>query len=282
MKTMLVPVDFSDTSKNAVNYAVEWAKAYEYTRIILLKTLYNSMFDMIPSAEYVSVNDDYISKEREDAKGKMNELCKGLVDKAGPGIKMSIAVSELPLLRSIMEIIEDEHPELIVLGSDNINYSNNSFVAGNLISIAKISPVRVLVVPSHFKYQPVEQSLVPVDFNTVSTLDKIEQHTAKTPQWRNKKLLVLNVDPKEKYLHPDDDFRKSEKILHEYLQNFPHEVFYSNNKYIIAALKEFADTHDVQLIIALPGKHSFLYSLTHKSISEAIYSNAKHPVLILK
>jgi len=181
-----------------------------------------------------------------------------------------------------MEIIEDEHPELIVVGSDNINYSSNSFVAGNVISIAKISPVRVLIVPSHYAYQYVERALVPVNFSTVNTLDKIEQHTAKTPQWRNKKLLVLNVDPKEKYMNTDDEFIKAEKILHEYLQNFQHEVFYSNNKNIIEGLQEFAKTHEVQLIIALPGKHSFLYSLTHKSISEAIYSNAQHPVLILK
>ncbi|HVX51938.1 MAG TPA: universal stress protein [Chitinophagaceae bacterium] len=282
MKTMLVPVDFSDTAKNALDYAIEWAKAYEYTRIILLKTLYNSMFDMIPSAEYVSVNEDYMTKERDDAKNKLNELCKSLAAKIGTGIKISIAVSELPLVRSILEITEDEHPELIVVGSDNVNYSSNSFVAGNVISIAKISPVRVLIVPSHYSYKSVEQALVPVDFNTVGTLDKIEKHSAKTPQWRNKKLLVLNVDPKEKYLYPDGEFKKNEQVLHEYLQNFSHEVFYSNNKSIIDALTEFAAAHDVQLIIALPGKHSFLYSLTHKSISQAIYENAQHPVLILK
>jgi hypothetical protein len=44
----------------------------------------------------------------------------------------------------------------------------------------------------------------------------------------------------------------------------------------------FTQTKDVQLIVALRGKRSFLYYLTHKSISEAIYRNAKEPVLILK
>jgi len=282
MKTMLVPVDFSDTSNNAVRYAAEWAKAYGYERIILLKALNKSMFNsIIPAVDYVSVNQDYMNDEREEAKEKLNGICKKLLADVGAQIKISMAVSELPLVRSIMELIEEEQPQLIVVGSDNINYNSNSFVAGNVISIAKISPVRVLIVPSHYSYEPVTKALVPVSFSMISTLENLKKHTATSPQFKPE-LLVLNVDPKEKYLAPDEEFTKTEGILHDYLQNFKHELTYSNHKNIIDGLVEFADKHALQLIIALPGKHSFLYSLTHKSISEAIYANAKHPVLILK
>lgn len=282
MKTMLVPVDFSDTSNNAVRYAAHWAKAYGYERIILLKTLYNSMFDsIIPAAAYVNVSQDYMNDERDEAKEKLNSICKKLLADVGEGIQVSMAVSELPLVRSIMEMVEDEHPHLIVLGSDNIHYSSNSFVAGNVISIAKISPVRVLIVPSHYSFEPVTRALVPVSFSMINTLENLKKHTATSPQF-NPELLVLNVDPKEKYLAPDEAFTQTEGILHDYLKNFKHTVMYSNHKNIIDGLVQFADKHELQLIIALPGKHSFLYSLTHKSISEAIYANAKHPVLILK
>jgi len=283
MKTMLIPVDFTATSNNAVSYAVEWAKAYDYKRIILLKTLYDSMFDsLIPSVDYVRVNQDYMVKEREEATQQLKAMCRELIAKVEPDIKVSLAVSELPLLRSILEMIEDEKPELIVAGSDNYNYSSESFIAGNVIDIARTSPVRTLIVPSHYQYQPVQQALVPVDFNTINSLNKLHRYQTATPQWREKKLLVLNVDPKERYLHPDEEFKNAENALHQYLQNFPHEVYYSNNKNIINGIIDFSRGHEAQLIIALPGKHSFLYSLTHKSISEALYRNAKRPVLILK
>lgn len=283
MKTMLVPVDFTATSDNAVSYAVEWCKAYDYKRIILLKTLYNTMFDhLIPSVDYVHVSQDYMAKEREEATRNLKSLCSKLIAKVEPDIKVSLAVSELPLLRSILEIIEAEHAELIVVGTDNYDYSSDSFVAGNAIDIAKTSPVRVLVVPSHYRYRPVQQALVPVDFNTVNSLNKLHSYQTATPQWREKKLLVLNVDPKERYLHQDEDFKKAECALHQYLQDYQHEVHYSNNKNIINGIINFSKDHETQLIVALPGKHSFLYSLTHKSISEALYRNAKRPVLILK
>lgn len=283
MKTMLIPVDFTPTSDNAVSYAVEWCKAYDYERIILLKTVYNTMFDhLIPSVDYMRVNKDYMVKDREEATERLKSLCRELIAKVDPQIKVTFAISELPLLRSIHEIFEDEKPELIVVGSDNFHYSSDSYVGGQIIDIAKTSPIRVLIVPAHFTYQPVKQALVPVNFNTVSSLSKLHSYQAATPKWREKQLLVLNVDPKERYLRPDEEFKKAENALHEYLQEFKHEVYYSNNKNIFNGIMDFSQDHESQIIVALPGKHSFLYSLTHKSIWEALYRNAKKPVLILK
>ena len=280
---MLIPVDFTDTSRNTISYAVEWSKAYGYNHIILLKTLYDSYFDnLIPSADYMHVSKDYMVKEREEATEQLNVLCRELIARFDPAIKVSMAIGELPLLRSVLEVVEEEKPELIVLGSDHQSYSSDSFIANSIISIARVSPVRVLIVPSDCRYQPVRQALVPCDFNTVHTLSKLDHYQASSPLWKEKKLLVLNVDPKERYLRPDEHFRKAADALHRYLFNFQHEVFYSNNKNIINGIMHFSAEHDIEIIIALPGEHSFLYSLTHKSISEALYRNSQKPVLILK
>jgi hypothetical protein len=191
------------------------------------------------------------------------------------------ATSEMTLLRAILEVIKSEKPELLILGSDNYSYSSNGFIAGNLISIAKVSPVRVLIVPADYTYKPVHDALVPVDFNTLNSLDKVNSLWS-SAQWNDLRLHVLHVDPKEKYLNPDEKFRENENSLHHYLSNFKHEIHYRNDKKVLSGIIAFATEKDVQLIIALQGKHSFLYSLTHASISEAIYRNAKQPVLILK
>jgi hypothetical protein len=94
--------------------------------------------------------------------------------------------------------------------------------------------------------------------------------------------MVLNVDPEEQYAHPNDQFREDEQHLHEYLKNFRHELYYRNDRDILQSIITFTTTNEVQVIIALPGKRSFLYALTHKSISEAICRSAKIPVIILK
>jgi hypothetical protein len=85
-----------------------------------------------------------------------------------------------------------------------------------------------------------------------------------------------------RYVQPDEKFRSTEEKLHQILKNFPHQIIYTNEADIINGILNFETKHPVEIIIALPGKYSFLYTLTHKSISQAIYRNATKPVLILK
>lgn len=281
MKTLLIPVDFTDTAENAVNFGAAWCKRYDYTRIILLKTFYDNIFDQIVlSAEY-AVNQDYRQQERQDVLDHLESLRQRVASRVDKDVAILTVVSEVPMLRAILDTIRDEKADTLLLGSDNYNYSSGSIVAGHVVSIAKVSPIKVLVVPAGYTYQPVKTALVPVDFNALQPLSRFS-HVQTSPTWGDTKLLVLNVDPDETYLHPDETFREKEENLHTYLQDFSHELHYSNEPDLLNGVRQFVQAHPVQLVIALPGKHSFLYSLTHKSISEAIYKNAQEPVLILK
>lgn len=282
MKTLIVPVDFTTTSDNAINFATEWAKKYLYERIILLRSFYSSMFEnMIMSADFSNVNESYLNKKRDNEKQMLNELCNEVDKKTGEGIVVQTAVSELPLVRSLIELIKDENPEMILLGSDTFHANSEAFVAGNIMAIARLSPVRVLIVPENYSYRPVKKALVPVDFKTVKSLNKINRLRS-SPIWNEVEILALNVDAAQRNLNPDESFKEAENNLHDYLKNFNHTIYYSADKNVINGILNFEKLNDVQLMIALPGVHSFLYSLTHKSVSEALYKKCPLPVMIMK
>jgi len=282
MKTLLIPVDFTQTTDNAMNFGAEWAKHYGYERIILLRSFYISIFEnLIMSAEFSNVNEDNINIDRENQKEQLDILCRQLKEKAGDAVKVQTATSELPLLRSIIDIIKYEQPQMILLGSDNINNLNDAFISGNVIRIAKASPIRVLIVPSHYTYKPVHEILVPCDFKAVNSLDKINSLRA-VPQWHEVKILVLNVDASQPNINPDDKFKEAESNIHDYLKNFEHDIYYVAEKNVTDGILNFEKINEVQLMIAMPGKYSFLYTLTHKSVSEALYKNTRLPLMILK
>ena len=279
MKTLLVPVDFTSTSDNASEFALAWCMNFEYNHIILLKTFNSSIFDnVLPTTEYINVSQEHRKNEIEMLRNRRQTL----IDLLDPGVKVSTVVSERPLLRSIIDILESEKIELIVIGSDHFGLSKNSFISSQIVEIAKASPVSVLIVPSICRYQVIQKVLVPVDFQSIGFLERLGRHEVKSTQWFDKELMILNVDPKEKYLHRDEAFERNENSLHGYLKNFRHEVHYSNDKSILNGIINFLNTHQADLVVALPGRHSFLYSLTHKSISEALYRGTPKPVLILK
>lgn len=281
MKTILIPVDFTDTSENAVNFAAEWSKAYQYQRIILLKTFYDTLFDhIVVSAEYGNVNQDFRLEERKNADLRLMQLSH-LLSLKNKDIEVLTMTSELPLMRAILRAREQEQPEIIIIGSDTCDYDSDSYVAGHAIQIAKTSPVNVLVVPAGRHYQPLENVLIPVDAFALPSVDKVNSIDLASVS-HAPSLKILYVDPRGVYSHGSERVSLSESRVDPFLGNFEHQIIYSGDKSVIDAILNFTSGSPVQLIVALPGQYSFLYRLTHKSILEAICRNTDIPVLILK
>jgi nucleotide-binding universal stress UspA family protein len=70
------------------------------------------------------------------------------------------------------------------------------------------------------------------------------------------------------------DIQQKKKLIRNQLEVLKEEI--------LNRLSRNSDNNPVQLIIALPGRHSFLYHLTHQNIQQGILRNAQKPVLILK
>ncbi|WP_291914645.1 hypothetical protein [Chitinophaga sp. CB10] len=278
MKTLLIPVDANTTDFALIDFAAAWATQYKYERVVLLQSLYENVFStMAMSADYVAVNPDNISDWREDVMWKLNDLAQALQKKLGESVDVKMAWSEEPLLRAIAWAVREDAPQLILLQNKN----SDDPISALLIAIARTSPVRLLVVPAGMAYQPVTKALIPVDFKAFKTLDKM-QTFQQSPLWVPEELIVLNVDPQQHYLQPSPEFNTAVNTVKTYLERYNYRIEYSSDNDIISAIVDYADHHQVSLIVALPGKHSFLYSLTHKSISEGIYKAARLPVMILK
>ena len=279
MKTILIPVDFTSTSDNASDFALAWSRNSDYDHIILLKSFYSSFYEnILLTTEYVDVSQERRKNDMEMLRQRRQEI----LDLSDPGMKVSIAVSEKPLLRSIIEILETEKVDLIVLGSDHFSHSDNSFISSQVVEIAKVSPVNVLIVPSICRFQPIQKVLVPVDIQAVGLLERLEKFGIKSTRWFDKELMILYVSRKENDPPRDESFERNKISMLSHLKNFRHEIYFANNKSILKGIIDFLNEHRADLVIALPGKHSFLYSLTHKSISEALYRGTPKPVLILK
>lgn len=280
MRTLLVPVDFTPTSDNAVDYAAGYCKQFNYQRIILLKSFYDTVFDeVIMSAEYGGVGTDFRYKEHEEAEQRLLQLGKKL-SLQNQDVEVMAITSELPLMRAIAQAIDDENPRAILLGSDNNAYDNDSYISGHTIEIAKTSPINVIIVPAGQTFLPIEEVLIPVDTFTKGALARLDE-VGDRPYLRKMKLDILKFgqallkNAKQHQVEEDEE-------LHNILGSGKHELFSSAAPKAIDAIMDFVNRHPVQLILALPGRYSFLYRLTHQLISEAICRNTEKPVIIIK
>ncbi|WP_374463041.1 universal stress protein [Chryseobacterium sp.] len=280
MRTILVPVDFTSTTENAVRVAADWAKTYDYQNIILLKTAGESEFDYLHIAEGHSfVNEESVNNLLQKTETLLDQLS-SIVTEKSPEIKVSRILSDWALTRSINELLKDEPSvELIILGSDDQTSATESFVSDNIISIARTSPVKTLIVPNSYHYTPAKNIFIPCDINGIKRLERLFHHKSLIHK-QDMHLSFLNINTREK----EDENKKKEleDYIREHLTEIPSSIYYSHDENVINGILTFAATHEADLIIALPGKHSFLYYLASRSISEGIYQNTHQPVLILK
>lgn len=282
MRTILVPVDFTSTTENAVKTAADWAKQYEYQQIILLKTAGESEFDYLHIAEGHSfANEESINNLLKRTEALFDHLSDIITEKS-PDIKVSRVLSDWALTRSINELLKNQPSvELIILGSDDPASPNESFVSDHIISIARTSPVKTLIVPNSYSYSTIRNILIPCDIKGIKRLERLFHHKSIIHK-QDVRLLFLNISTSDKNDIDADQKRELEDYIHQHLTEIPSSIHYSYDEDIINGILNFAASNETELIIALPGKHSFLYYLASRSISEGIYRNTSQPVLILK
>jgi len=279
MKTLLIPVNFSGSSENIIQYAADFSCDTHVERIILLKSFYISVYtQLLPDTDFVQLSAEEIDVERHNELEKLKVLGHQLLKKCLPTIKIKTVISELPLLRAVHEVLAEEHADVVMIGTDKELYLNDPYISEQIIGIAKTSPRPVMIIPNHIGYKRIEEAVVPCDFAAISRLNAFKTY-GDPAKWLHPKLLLLNVDPKQKH-HEDE--AKLTSGLKELMEGYEYKVYFSEDKDTVHGILNFARQHNPQLIIALPGKYSFFYNLTHRSITKALTLNADRAVLILK
>ncbi|HWB92129.1 MAG TPA: universal stress protein, partial [Puia sp.] len=112
MTTIVLPVDFSEASANAVRYAAAMSCDRNLRRIILLYTACVSAYDSIA----VEGDGGLITRERDKGQALLTEMSRQLVTECPAGTKIQTALNVMPVLRAVHRLIEDERADLVVVG----------------------------------------------------------------------------------------------------------------------------------------------------------------------
>lgn len=240
MKKLLVLVDFSAPSVNAVAYAAGLAHDKGFGEIVLMSNCFVPLFEQIvPSPDLVQVGEEEIKRRMESLMNQLLELKTEIGKQLPPSVSVRIAIGTKPLLRSVIEEVTSESPSLVLIGTGHRAQGYDCSIGRQIIPLAKVIPVPVLVIPPEARYQPIRTVLVAGDTEAGVTLLSLLGD-----------LQVIQYDPPQK------------DVLKDVLNT--------------------AAGQNVQLIVALPRKHSFFYHLTHQNIMQGVVLNAAEPVLILK
>jgi len=274
MKTILIPIDFSTATQHVLDYVSAASKDIKIERVILLTSMYTSVYQQIVfSAEYMCLNESNFEIERRGILDHIENLCLEFTEKIDFHTKVEKAITELPLINAISQLIRQEKPDMLVLNSDQAN-PDAGYIGKNVIPIVKSSTIPILIIPSNAHYQKFRSALIPIDFQALDRLTVFRQSLAITSDIKPF-IKVLNISRK-------GDFEHEKHNLLRLLTGFSISVHQTDNPDILDGILDFIEQNDLQLIMALPGKYNFFKRLTHRSITQTITLKSHLPVLILK
>ena len=161
MKKILVPIDFSDASVNALKVACQLALRFD-AGLYLLHV--NEMIPyVIPVTEYAytatAVDIETYNKEKYE---HIQQLKKNVLREAPySNLDITVAVEAGVMVPVVKKVAEEEFADLIVMGTLGASGWKEVLIGSNTERIIRHAPCPVLVIPEGVQELTVERVLVP-------------------------------------------------------------------------------------------------------------------------
>ena len=161
MKKILVPIDFSDASVNALKVACQLALRFD-AGLYLLHV--NEMMPyVIPVTEYAytatAVDIETYNKEKYE---HIQQLKKNVLREAPySNLDITVAVEAGVMVPVVKKVAEEEFADLIVMGTLGASGWREVLVGSNTERVIRHAPCPVLVIPEGVRELTVERVLVP-------------------------------------------------------------------------------------------------------------------------
>lgn len=157
MKTILVPIDFSTASLNAVNYAVAFAGSVDAS-IHMINVIPLTLVDDPVLASVLVMQTEMMENNKQMMKDKIESLS------GTTGIKISGLVTVGSPADIIFDIANEKKADLIIMGMKGKGKSNSVF-GSTAAAVIRKSGFPVLLIPENGRYQPIRNITFASDFN---------------------------------------------------------------------------------------------------------------------
>ncbi|MFH6602724.1 universal stress protein [Maribacter algicola] len=274
MKHILVPVDFSHNSYNALFHAARLMQGKPCTFHIL--NVYNGFTPL--QAKNVGKE---LSEQLEDEsiEGLRNFCHRIRLDEANSEHTFKTISKRGNLVDEISKIVEHEKIDLIIMGNSGRTEIEAIFMGSNALDVtSKIKQCAVLTIPKAINFaSPNEIAFVtdyqqPYDAGLLRPLLFIAKR-------HKSKIRVMHIN-EEEVLNKHQMMNKS--VLLEYLLPFEHSFHWMPLfKSKATAIDTFLDELDIDMLAMVNYEHSFLDRMTREPVIKRVGFDNKIPFLVI-
>lgn len=260
MNTVIVPVDFSETSLNAARYAGQLLVGHYGVTMLLYHHLNKASEE--PAAQ------QSLNKLKED----LQQQFKIQID--------TLAHHGDDFIDDLQKAVRHRRADLVIMGLAGKSPLGQVLIGSNTLKFAETRACPVLIVPEQASYHEVKNVMMASDFKNV--FDTTPSGPIKDflqtfrPQFH-----VVNVDP-EHYIAISESYEKEKRDFEEMFSEFKPEFYFMRLFEVDEALNLFAKDKNIDLIIAVQKQHSFFDKLFKKTgTTKKLSYQSEVPVLVV-
>lgn len=269
MKKMLVPVDFSETAENALNFAVqmaEWLKC----EMVLFHVVYTPAFI---ADEYSQVVLPTFALQK-DCEKELKKKCRKIAEK-NDRLAVSHACTFGVPSDEILRFAEEHAVDLIVIGIQGVGYLTERLIGSTASAVIKDAACPVFVIDKKVAFKVPRKMVVAVDFVEGKKQDGIKRLKEFSDVFKAH-VYLLHV-----YEGSLDNASEKRMALETALDGIDHSFCYSENDDPVQAINAFVEKLQMDLVVMFPRKRSLVNRIFHESISKKMAFHSLVPLLTL-
>jgi nucleotide-binding universal stress UspA family protein len=276
MNNFLVPIDFSETSRNAARYAAHISTLVPDAHLIL--------YNVFDSLEYGSDSSPLATDAEEDAgrKAIMELALESVRTEISPitSARISLVAEESHrFLDTLEKYVNNNNIQLIVMGITGATRLGQIFMGSNTLNLIKRGTVPVIIVPPHAHSESAKNVMLLTDFKDIEST--IPTSTVKSVLDLFKpRLHIVNVDH-EHYVQVTEEYKGERAKLESLLKDYSPEFYFIRLFDFMDAINQFVADNKIDLILTFPRKHTFLSNVFKTTNTTQLAYHSHVPIVAI-
>ncbi len=284
MKKIIAPVDFSENTECACNYAIHFAEKEETEIMLFHAYMYpiataDMTDDVVDSSTLITpeIMDSIERAAKAGMKRLKDKLDKKLKNEEIKTIHIKTKVTNGVAEYEILDICDSYHPDMIIMSSSGQGHKSGRLLGSIALKILEHAAIPVLTIPENTEYHVVRNVLYMTDFDE-SDISAVEN-------------LVSILDPFKVKIHCLHVEHSNKDLIDDMLMNYMKEHFENEfkngtmffeivqDKDVLKAVEEYVKDKKISLVALLHHKRGLLSRLFHPNVTKKVFYHMGLPLL---
>ncbi len=277
MKKILIPTDFSANAMHAIDYALKLYKC-ERTNFYFVHAYADEVYEPFNKNNGASFEDRKEAVKKSIVK-TLHELVENLKDKgANPEHSFEALSAFDSLVDAINDVVIQMKVDLVCMGTQGQRANKKITFGSHTLQVFKYVQCPVLAIPENFEFRQPKKILFPTDYMLPYNRRELKLLNTLAAEFKSEVHCLYISDFEDLSLRQLDHKRFLGESLPDAFQYFERAPV--KNK--AEAIVEYISKNEIDLLVMVNSRHSFLEDMLYRSTVDEIGLHPKIPFLVMQ